>query len=435
MDGAANDPQLPASAHVATVPVEAGAIPRRVVTGPVEWRGMFAAFRHRNYRMFFVGQFVSLIGTWMQMVAQGWLVYQLSNSSLILGLIPFLSGLPVTFLSLPAGVLADRMEKRRVLIVTQAVAMALCFVLAVLTHFGVVTVWHVAAIGVLLGVTNAFDMPARQSFVTEMVGKDDLMNAIALNSSMFNGARVFGPALAGLLLAWVGAAGCFFFNAVSYLAVIAAYALMRLPAPAERSAARSLRQEMLEALRYVWGDRSIRATVFLVAVLAVFAVPFTVLLPVFARDILRVGPTGFGFLVSAHGIGGMLGALMLAALGNSPHRERLFFAGVFGLAAMLVLLAISRNAWLSGGVLLCVGWFMIVAFASANTSVQLRAPDALRGRVMAIYVLAFLGLGPFGGLLAGALAHATSAPVAVACGAGVSAAAALIAWRGRRDRG
>lgn len=417
------------SPRIATVPVDAAAQARRVVTAKLDWRRTFVAFRHRNYRLFFAGQLVSLIGTWMQTVALGWLVYDLTHSPFLLGLITFLSGLPMTLLTMPAGVIADRVPKRAVLIVTQTAAMLLAFALAALTYWKVVTVWHVALIGFLLGVTNAFDMPTRQSFVVDMVGKDNLMNAIALNSSMFNGARVLGPALAGVLIATVGEAGCFFLNGLSFLAVIVAYLAMRLPPTVPQSVTRSLKRETLEAVHYVWGNRVIRATVLLMAVVSLFALPYGILMPVFARDILKAGPTGLGYLVSANGVGALLGALTLAAIGDMPHYRRLFVGGLLGFTTMMFAFAFSQTLWLSALLLLGAGWAMTISFATANTVVQLRTPDELRGRVMGIYVLAFIGLGPFGSLLAGAIARATSTPFAVAFGAAVCAIATLIVAR------
>jgi len=411
------------------VPVDAAAQARRVVTAKLDWRRTFVAFRHRNYRLFFAGQLVSLIGTWMQTVALGWLVYDLSHSPFLLGLITFLSGLPMTLLTMPAGVIADRAPKRVILIATQTAAMLLALIIAALTYWKVVTVWHVAIIGFLLGVTNAFDMPTRQSFVVDMVGKDNLMNAIALNSSMFNGARVIGPALAGVLIATIGEAGCFFLNGLSFLAVIVAYLVMRLPPTVPQSATRSLKRETLEAVHYVWGNPVIRDTVLLMAVISLFALPYGILMPVFARDILKAGPTGLGYLVSANGIGALLGALTVAAIGDVPHYRRLFFGGLLGFTAMTFAFALSKTLWLSMALLLGSGWAMTISFATANTVVQLRTPDELRGRVMGIYVLAFIGLGPFGSLLTGAIARATSTPFAVAFGAAICAVAALIVAR------
>jgi MFS family permease len=414
---------------VATVPVDTLAQPRRVITTKINWRKTFAALRHRNYQLFFWGQLVSLIGTWMQTVAQNWLVYELTNSALALGFINFLSAIPITLLTLPAGAIADRVDKRRILIATQTASMLLAFVLAALVYCHAVQMWHIVVLSLLLGITNAFDIPTRQSFVVDMVGKDDLMNAIALNSSMFHGARIFGPALAGVLIAYIGTAGCFFLNGISFLAVIAAYMTMQLPLAAPANDVRSIWHATGDALRYVAANRIIRAVITLVSVTSLFGWSYSVLMPIFARDVLKIGAKGYGYLLAANGVGAFFGAITLASLGNYPHRRRLVFGGLFGFCVMVTVFALSRNAWLSAAALAAVGWFMIIFFATANTSVQLRTPDELRGRVMGIYAFAFLGLNPFGSMLAGSIAHATSASTAITIGAAVCIVAAIIVAR------
>ncbi len=411
------------------MPADTLAQPRRVVTSRIHWRNTVAAFRHRNYRLFFGGQLVSLIGTWMQMVAEGWLVYQLSNSAFLLGFVRFLNTIPITILTLVGGAVADRVDKRRVLIATQTVSMVLALGLAALVYFKVVQVWHVAALGLLLGIANAFDIPTRQSFVVEMVGKDDLMNAIALNSSMFNGARIIGPALAGILIGVMGLAGCFFLNGISFLAVIAGYLAMQLPAATPKTNHQSLWHATREALHYVRGNRPIRTIMILVAIVSLFGWPYTVLMPVFARDVLGIGAQGLGYLMAANGVGAFLGALTLASLGDYPNRRRLIFGGVIGFSVMLFVFALSRIVWLSFVALAASGWFLIVFFATANTAVQLRCPDELRGRVMGIYSLAFIGLSPVGSLIAGTMARLKNAPTAIAIDAIVCVSAALVVMR------
>ncbi len=416
--------------EIASVPADAQPAQRRVVVGRIGWRNTFAAFRHRNYQLFFGGQLVSLVGTWMQMVAEGWLVYQLSHSSFTLGFIRFLNTIPFTVLTLVGGAVADRMNKRRILIVTQTVAMVLAFTLAGLVYSGKVMVWHVSVLAFLLGIANAFDVPARQSFVMDMVGKEDLMNAIALNSSMFNGARVFGPALAGVLIGVVGVAGCFALNGLSFMAVIAGYVAMRMPPMAPRPGAQaSIREATLEALTFVAKNRILRTVLSLVGIVSLFGWPYSVLMPVFAKDILHVGATGYGCLMAVNGLGALLGALTLASLDGQVRRRKLLFVGVLGFSLMTFIFAVSRNVWLSGAALACGGWFMIIFFATANTSVQLRSPDALRGRIMGIYALCFIGLSPVGSLLAGTVARSTSPPFAIAAGAVICAAAALVTMR------
>jgi MFS family permease len=427
-----SDPNLTPERHeltIATVPTDTVSQPRRVVAGGISWRKTFAAFRHRNYRLFFSGQLVSVIGTWMQQVALGWLVYDISKSAFTLGWVRFLSAIPVTLLTLVGGAMADRLEKRRIVILTESTAMVLAFVLTVLVYFRVIKIWQIALLGLLDGITDAFDIPTRQSFVVDMVGKDDLMNAIALNSSLFNGARVFGPALAGVVIGLIGVTGCFFLNGVSYLAVVAAYFAMRLPAVTHRAEHKPMWHETVEALRYVRGHRILRAVISLVTIVSLFGWPYSVLLPVFARDVLHVGAAGFGYLMAANGVGALLGALILASLGNTPHRRALFYGGLFGFCIMLSVFAQSRVYWLSATALAGAGFFMIIFFATANTAVQTRVPDELRGRVMGIYALAFLGLTPFGALIAGALARTTSVSFTVTLGAVICMIAGLIVMR------
>lgn len=365
----------------------------------------------------------------MQTVAIGWIVYDLSNSAFTLGVVRFLSAIPITLLTLVGGATADRFAKRRIVVATESTAMVLAFLLAALVYFKVVKIWHIALIGLLEGITDAFDIPSRQSFVVEMVGKDDLMNAIALNSSMFNGARVFGPALAGALIGVISLAGCFFLNGLSYVAIVAAYLAMRLPATAPRETRKSMWHETLEAFRYVRSNRTLRAIISLITIVSLFGWPYSVLLPVFARDVLHTGVKGYGFLMAANGIGALAGALILASLGDSPHKRKLFFGGLYGFSIMLFVFALAKVYWLSAAALAGSGFFMIIFFATANTAVQTRTPDELRGRVMGIYALAFLGLTPFGSILAGAMAKLTSAPLTIAIGAIICVVAGLIVMR------
>jgi MFS family permease len=414
---------------IATVPSDTVAQSWRVVAGGISWRKTFSALRHRNYRLFFGGQLVSVIGTWMQQVAVGWLVYSLSNSAFTLGAVRFASAIPVTLLTLVGGAMADRVEKRRIVIATESTAMVLAFILAALVWFKVVQVWQIAVLAFLEGITDAFDIPTRQSLVVDMVGKDDLMNAIALNSSLFNGARVFGPAIAGVLIGIIGMTGCFFLNGVSYLAVVAAYLAMRLPAIANRPKRQPMLQETMEAFRYVRSHRILRAVILLVTVVSLFGWPYSVLLPVFARDVLHTGASGYGYLMAANGAGALFGALGLASLGDSPHKRKLFYGGLFGFCIMLICFAQSKVYWLSAAALAGSGFFMIIFFATANTAVQTRVPDELRGRVMGIYALAFIGLTPFGSLIAGTLAHIKSASFTVTLGAIICLIAGLITLR------
>lgn len=385
-------------------------------TGRVPWRQAFAAFRHRNYRLFYTGQGISLIGTWMHSVALGWLVYDITRSSLTLGVVNFLAALPVTILSMVGGNIADRVSKRRILVWTQITSLVLALTLAALVWLGWIQIWQVAAIGIGLGIANAFDIPARQSFVIEMVGKDDLMNALALNSSMFHAARVIGPALAGVLIGTVGAAGCFLLNGLSYLAVIAGYLRMNLPAREPHPTPPSVWHGTLEAVRYARQHPRVRRILIPLAVCSLFGFPYMTLMPVFARDILHGNARTLGFLTAANGFGALIGALIVATIGDRLPRHKLFPACIVLWSLFSGLFAHSTSVWLSSVFLVLSGIHFIVGMATANTTVQLSVPDKLRGRVMGLYTLAFIGVSPFGSLLLGAAARAWTAPWAITSG-------------------
>ena len=401
---------------VITVPGGPFEQPRRLLMGRFDFRQMFSALRHSNYRLFFSAQVVSLTGTWMQLIAEGWLVYLLTKSALALGLIRFLHTVPVTILTLYAGVIADRYEKRRILIITQSASMVFAFVLAGLTFSGHVNIYHVGLMALLLGTAQAFDIPARQSFVVDMVGKKDLMNAIALNSTVFNGARVIGPAIGGVVLTVFSVATCFLVNAISFGAVILSYLCMRVPNSSAESENASVRAATSEAIKFVMGNSSIRSILILVAAVSLFATPYVVLMPIFAAEILGLEETGFGLLMAANGIGAFLGAVSLTTLGNYPNKLRLVFTGIFGFVISLFIFGRSETIWLSTFTIGCAGWFMILFFSTANTLVQSLVPDHLRGRVMGIYSFCFIGLSPFGSLLAGAVARNTSPSMTVSSG-------------------
>jgi MFS family permease len=379
-----------------------------------------SAFRHRNYQLYFSGQLISLIGTWMQNIAQDWLVLEMTNSPLLLGVIAAVQFLPMLLLSLVAGEVADRVPKRPLLILTQSSMMLCALILGLLTLTHLVRFWHVLILAALLGIANAFDNTTRQSFVVEMVGKEDLMNAITLNSSMFNGARVLGPALAGLAIGRLGMAPCFLVNAVSFLAVITGLALMRIKHQVSaRAANHQMWQNIAEGLQYIRRTPIILNTVLLMAILSIFAMNFTVLIPVLARVNLHQQAEGYGFLASSLGIGALLGALLLAYIsGNRPNR-RLWFAGGAGLCLFQLLLATSRQYSLSFMLLFCTGASMITFAALSNTTVQLNVEDRLRGRVMGVYAIVFLGVTPIGSLLSGGLAHIWGAPITIAIGAAI----------------
>lgn len=307
--------------------------------------------------------------------------------------------------------------------------MVLAFSMFVLVYFDLVQVWHVGVLALLLGVANAFDIPARQSFVVEMVGRQDLMNAIALNSTMFNGARIVGPAVAGALIAWTGLAGCFLANSLSYLAVIGSYSLMRLPAHRPPTGRKAIGSATAEAFRYVMQMPTLRAVMIMVCFCSLFGMPYTMLMPIFAKDVLGLEAAGYGYLLAANGAGAFLGAVTLATLGDYPRKRRLVFGGAIGFSLMLFLFARSTHTLLSAAALVAVGWFMIVLFATANTVVQLQTPDELRGRVMGIYSLSFIGSAPIGSLIAGGLARWTDAPTTATLGAAVCLIAAIATWR------
>lgn len=390
--------------------------------------GLLRALRHRNYRLFMAGQLVSLIGTWMQAVAQSWLVYRLTGSSMLLGLVGFAGQIPVFVLSPMGGAVADRLNRHRVVVAMQAAMMVLAFLLAGLTLTGAVELWHVFVLAALLGVANAFDVPARQAFLVEMVGKADLMNAIALNSSMFNGARIVGPAVAGMLVAAIGEGWCFFANAVSYLAVLAGLLMMRLEPRPAAGARKSPLADVLEGFLFVILTGPVHALLILLGVLSLSAMPYVVLMPIFADRVLDGGPQGLGLLLGASGVGALAGALLVAARRDVKGLGKWVAAACAGFGFFLVLFSLSRVFWLSALLLVPVGFAMMVQMASSNTLIQTMVPDELRGRVMSVYSMMFIGMAPFGALLAGVLADRLGAPATVAAGGAVSLAASVVFW-------
>ena len=396
----------------------------------------FIALRHRNFRLFFVGQLISLIGTWMQTTAQAWLVLELTRSAWLLGVVGALQFLPVMFLSLFGGVLADRLPKRKVLLFTQSSAMLQASILWVLVATGQVQVWHVLVLAALLGLTNAFDMPTRQAFVVEMVGREDLPNAVALNSSIFNMARIVGPGLGGLLIAWLGIAPLFLLNAISFIAVIIGLALMDmrdLYAQVKRSSLRkdgskqSTLQSLREGLAYVAHTPAVLLIIAVVGVISLFGINFNVVLPLFATDVLHSGSAGFGFISSAFGLGSLLSALWLAWGNNKPSIHRLLI-GTCAFCMLEIAFALSHLYMLSLVLIAVVGFAQIAFTALANTTLQTVAPDHLRGRVMSVYMLVFAGTVPLGNLFTGGLAHLYGAPIALITGAVISLAAAIVGW-------
>jgi MFS family permease len=375
------------------------------------------ALRHRNFQLFFSGQLISLIGTWMQNIAQSWLVYRLTGSSLLLGAVGFAGQIPVFLIAPLGGTTADRHNRHRVVIGTQVASMLLAFALAALTLSGKVHVWHIFVLAALLGVVNSFDIPGRQAFLVDMVGKEDLMNAIALNSSMFNGARIVGPAIAGILVAGIGEGWCFFANAVSYIAVIAGLLMMRVEAPRKLASGGSQLRHILEGFQFVRRTAPIRTLLLLLGLVSLVAMPYTVLMPVFADRILHGGARGLGILMGATGVGALLGALTLASRSGLSGLGRWIALSCGGFGIFLILFSFSRHFWLSTFLLVPVGFCMMLEMSSSNTLIQAMVPDELRGRVMAVYSMMFMGMAPFGALFAGALADRIGAAITVALGA------------------
>jgi len=363
----------------------------------------------------------------MQSVAQSWLVYRLTGSALLLGAVGFASQIPVFMFAPVGGMVADRFNRRYIVIATQISAMLLAFILAALTLSHKVQVWHVFVLASLLGIVNAFDIPGRQSFLVDMVGKEDLMNAIALNSSMFNGARVIGPAIAGILVAKIGEGWCFFGNAVSYIAVIIGLLLMKVESPPRASNASPF-EHIMEGFRFVNETTPIRALLLLLGVVSLVGMPYVVLMPIFADQILHGGARGLGILMGATGVGALLGALTLAFREGVKGLGRWVAWCCAGFGASLAIFAQSRSFWLSVILLLPVGYTMMLQMACSNTLIQVMVPDALRGRVMAVYSMMFMGMAPIGALLGGALADRLGAPTTITIGGLASIAGAC--WFG-----
>lgn len=389
-------------------------------------RRLGRAFASRNYRLFFSGQVVSLVGTWMQAVAQSWLVYRLSGSTAMLGLVGFCNQIPVFFLAPVGGALADRMPRRMLLVGTQTAAMLLALVLGALTLGRVVRTEHVLVLSTLLGVVNAIDMPTRQSFVVELVGSEHQMNAIALNSSMVTAARVVGPALAGIVVAAVGEGWCFVLNGASFVGVIAGLLAMReLPAPPVRPA-QSAVAHFAEGFRFVLANAPIRAPMLLLGAASLFGMPYIVLMPVFADRILGGGARILGVLMAASGAGALIAALLLARRSGLHGLLRRWVApGAVGFGAALVAFAWSRSLALSCVLVAFAGLAMMMQTSATNTLIQAMTPNALRGRVMAFYSMMFLGVAPLGALAAGVVAEHAGVSLTLSLGGGICIATGL----------
>jgi MFS family permease len=390
------------------------------------WPDTFASLRYPNYRRWFIGQLLSLMGTWMQSVAQGWVVYELTGSKLALGTITFAGSIPSLFLLLPAGALADRMSKRKLLLFTQTGMMLLALTLAFLTAAKLLQVWQVAVLAFCLGVINSFDVPARQALPIDLIeDRRDLQNAIGLNATMFNLARVVGPAVGGLILAAAGAAWCFGLNALSFLAVIVALLGLRLNEATQQTRSGRMMPQIADGLRYVWSNKTVRAIIALVGMSTLFGFSYAVLMPAFAVDVLHVGEAGLGMLNAAIGVGALVAALTVASLSRSRYKVWQLGVGSLLFPIALIGFALSRALPLSLAFLTLVGFAFISQNATSNTLVQAIVPDKLRGRVMGVYSLLFFGTAPFGSLLAGAVAQAFSPTIAVVAGALITLASAL----------
>jgi len=378
----------------------------------------FKAFSHRNYRVYWIGMLVSQTGSWMQTLGQQWLVLQLTNSALWLGIIGFCSSVPVLIFSMYAGALADRMNKRHLIMITQTAAMLQALVLAILTSTGLVQTWHVVLCALGLGVINAFDRPARQSFVVELVGREDLPNAIALNSMIFNGSRIFGPSLAGILVAipQVGPAGAFWINAVSFLAVLASLAIMdHKPGPLT-DRGRSMRANIAEGFQYARSSSLISTLMVMATITSIFGMSYNTMMPIMARDVLKVGAAGQGVMMTCVGIGAVIGLLAMASVSSIVPTGKVFVGSNLLWPPMLLLVGLSRSFPLTLAALLVLGGALMVQNAATNTLLQTAVPDKLRGRVMGLYNVTFNGMMPFGSLQTGIVADAFGAPVALAVG-------------------
>ena len=392
-------------------------------TGPIWYYlytlPVFRSLRHRNYRLFFFGQLLSLMGTWMQNIALAWLVYQLTHSSVWLGAIGFLASIPVLLFSMFGGTLADRVSKKRLIIATQAASMGQALVLAALVWTGMITPVVVGILAFVLGTINAFDMPGRQSFIVEMVGKEDLRNAIALNSAVFNSARMVGPAVGGIIIGILGVGWCFFLNGISFIAVIIGLLLMdvkeRVMPPTDSSVFESIRASM----GYIRSRASLEALMTLVAVLTIFGWSYSVLLPIFADKILDIGAIGLGNLLTANGVGALFGALTVASVGHKVSPKKFIYGGLSIFVASVLVFAASTSPLLSMACMVGVGYGLIAYFATANSMLQLQVPDTLRWRVMGLYSLVFQGFFPFGSLGMGVLAAVVGSRLAIASGASI----------------
>ncbi|MBI2427912.1 MAG: MFS transporter [Ignavibacteriales bacterium] len=396
-------------------------IPSQILALPT-----FKSLRHKNYRLFFAGQIFSLAGTWMQSMAQAWLVYQLTYSAVWLGTIGFLNSIPILFLSMFGGSLADRMSKRKLIIITQLISLVQALMLAVLVLADLVTVHIVAALALSLGIINAFDIPARQSYIVDLVGKENLTNAIALNSATFNAARIVGPAIGGVVIAAFGVGWCFVLNAFSFCAVIISLMYIRTAyTPDKKTSTINVIESLKESITYVRSDSSLVALMILVGVITIFGWSYSVLLPIFADTILNIGAIGLGNLMTSVGIGAFISAVMIASFESRIQPSSFIYAGITLFVICISIFALSSNVSLSLLCLMGVGMGLVMFLATANATIQRSVPDHLRGRMMGLYSLIFQGLSPFGSLGMGLLANVIGVRGAVLAGSIVCGIAVL----------
>jgi len=386
-----------------------------------------AALTYRNFRLFWIGQIISLTGTWMHSAAQGWLVFKLTDSPFFLGLAGSALSMPLLLFTMAGGIAADRFFKRNIILTAQIILMFLVLILAVLVSTGIVNVWHVLAISFLIGTANSFEIPARQSFFVEIVGKENLMNAIALNSAAFHSARMIGPTIAGIIMGSLGLAACFYINAVSFLAVILGLMKMRFrPEEIKTSPGTGFKKEFTEGLRYIFNDSRIYTLILSSGIISFFGFPYVTFLPVYARDILKTGATGLGILMGCAGAGAFMGAVTIALRGSILKEGLLMAVSSITFSSALLIFALSKTVWISYVMLFILGFGAITQIATANGQLQLAVPDNLRGRVMSSFTTVFLGMTTIGNLVLGSLAHYIGTQYALISSAGLCLFASLL---------
>ncbi len=412
--------------ETARVPEDIPGRPRRMPVGGVTWRHTFRALRHRNYRLFFWGQLVSLIGTWMQQTAMSWFVYEITGSKLLLGAVAAVGSAPMMLFSIWGGALADLYPKRSILVMTQSAQMICAFLLAAGAWAGFARPIFIIVIAALNGVAMGFDMPARQAFTVEMTSREDLLNAISLNSSIVNGARVVGPSVAGVLIGAVGVAMCFFLNGVTFIAVIAGLMMMRLPPFHRPMHVPSAGEHAWNGIVYSVKHQRVRTILLLFLAVGVFGWSYAVLMPAFAKDVLGLGANGYGLLMSASGTGALAGALVVATWGHVFTPRKLALGGVWLFSVALFVFSLTRNFYAALVFLFVAGFGMLLFFSTSNTVLQTIVPDEMRGRVMGVWALVFGAMIPLGSVEAGAVAHWFGTPFALAFGAIVCALSALV---------